>query len=531
MLDRLVRRPVGPEADGVVRHHVDVGQSHQGGEPHRRPGVVREREESGDVWPDASVEDKSVRDGSHRVLADAPPQVAALGRVPGEVRRVDQRVVRARQVGASADEFGEAGSERGQSPAGGGPRGDRIVVGAESRQLLIPRRRQIGSDAAFEFRRELRVRRAVSLEALPPLRGERLAAGDLPAHVAPDGVRHEERRLGRPAVHGLGEPDLLLAQRRAVRGGRVLLVRGAVADVRANDDQGRAILHAPRPFKRCIERLQVVRVPDGLHVPPQRLESSAYVLGKGEIDVAIDRDPVVVVEPDELAESQVSGQRGGFVGDSLHEVAVAADDVRPVIDDRVARSIEHRREMRFGDRHPHGVRDALAERTGRRLDARDVAVLGVPRRAAPRSPEIADFLQGQVEPREVESGVLEDRRVAGGEHEPVPAEPGGVSRAVPHVAHPEGVRHGGKRHRGAGMTGAGSLDGVHGERPDRVDGLGFYERIRARSGGPVNGFGGPCLVQSPPRASLISPLAGPTPGSRRPRETTRAGRAASAERT
>ena len=137
----------------------------------------------------------------------------------------------------------------------------------------------------------------------------------------------------------------------------------------------------------------------------------------------------------------------------------------------------------------------------RALDAIDVAVLGMPRRAAPRPPEVADFVQGKIEPGEVEDGVLEDRRVAGGEHEPVAAEPGGVSRAVPHVAHPQRVRHRGKGHRGPGVSGGGPLDGVHGERADRVDGLGFYGRIRARSGGPGNGFDGPCLVQSPPRAS------------------------------
>ena len=195
----------------------------------------------------------------------------------------------------------------------------------------------------------------------------------------------------------------------------------------------------------------------------------------------------------------MSGQRGGFVRNALHEVAVAADDVRPVIDDRMARPVEHRREMRFGDRHAHGVRDALTQRAGRRLDAGDVAVLGVARRATPRPPEIADLLQREVESGEVENGILEDRGVAGGEHEPVPTEPRRDPGAVPHVAHPQGVRHGGERHRGAGVTGAGSLDGVHGERADRVDGSGFQGRIRARSGGPGNGFDGPCFVQKPSR--------------------------------
>ena len=57
--------------------------------------------------------------------------------------------------------------------------------------------------------------------------------------VRGDLVRHVEVLVGIPAVGLLGQADLFLAQRRAVRLGRVLRVRRADRDVRAHDDQRR----------------------------------------------------------------------------------------------------------------------------------------------------------------------------------------------------------------------------------------------------------------------------------------------------
>src|SRR5436190_1584239 len=75
-----------------------------------------------------------------------------------------------------------------------------------------------------------------------PMRLELLAA----RHAAPELlerlVGHVEVLVRRPAVALLGQPDLLLAQRGAVGAGGVLLVRRAVGDVRADDDEARMVL-------------------------------------------------------------------------------------------------------------------------------------------------------------------------------------------------------------------------------------------------------------------------------------------------
>ena len=52
---------------------------------------------------------------------------------------------------------------------------------------------------------------------------------------------------------------------------------------------------------------------------------------------AVDRNAVVVVERDQLAEAQRAGERAGLVRDAFHHAAVADEHVRVVIDDRRSR--------------------------------------------------------------------------------------------------------------------------------------------------------------------------------------------------
>src|SRR5260370_10131290 len=96
---------------------------------------------------------------------------------------------------------------------------------------------------------------------------------------------------------------------------------------------------------------------------------------------------VVVVKPDELAKTEMPREGGGLVGNALHQVAVAADKPGAVIDDPMPVAVERGREVRFSDGHADGVRQALAERTRRRLNAGRVAVLRVPLRHASPLPK------------------------------------------------------------------------------------------------------------------------------------------------
>ena len=67
------------------------------------------------------------------------------------------------------------------------------------------------------------------------------ARADARLEMLAHAVGNEELRVLGPAVVALGQPDLLLAQRLAVRRAGVLLVRRAIGDVAVDDDQRRPI--------------------------------------------------------------------------------------------------------------------------------------------------------------------------------------------------------------------------------------------------------------------------------------------------
>ena len=67
-----------------------------------------------------------------------------------------------------------------------------------------------------------------------------------------------------------------------------------------------------------------------------------------------------------LPSFEMAGERDRLLADAFHQAAVAGDDIGVVIDDAVA---EPRVEQPLRQRHADGVGEALAERTGGRLDA------------------------------------------------------------------------------------------------------------------------------------------------------------------
>src|SRR3989449_4482664 len=95
-------------------------------------------------------------------------------------------------------------------------------------------------------------------------------------------VRHVERLEAGPAEALLGELHLFLAEWGAVCLGRVLLVRTAVRDVRAHDDQRRPVRDAPGGGERRIECAEVIAVRHALHVPAVALEPLGRVVRKRE---------------------------------------------------------------------------------------------------------------------------------------------------------------------------------------------------------------------------------------------------------
>ena len=249
----------------------------------------------------------------------------------------------------------------------------------------------------------------------------------------------------------------------------VLLLRAAEADVRPRDDECRARRVRLRLLDHLVDRREVVHVGDVQHLPSVALEAERGVVAEGEIGAAVDRDAIVVVEADQFPELEVAGERGCLVRDPLHQIAVAADEIRVMVDDPVALAVERRGEMRLGDRHPDRVADSLPERARRRLHAVGVAELGVSRRAASPLPELLQVLEGDVVSAQVQAAVQQHRRVAAREHEAVAIRPVRIGGIVLHVPGEERVGQRREGHRRSGMSRVRLLDRVHGEGADGVD--------------------------------------------------------------
>src|SRR5262245_55020895 len=142
-------------------------------------------------------------------------------------------------------------------------------------------------------------------------------------------------------------------------------------------DEARAVLLAKRSLERGVHRFDIMAVNVWHDVPAVGFEALRRVVGEPVLDMAVDRDAVVVVERHELAEPERSGERAHFVRDALHQASVTDEYVCVVIDDLESRPVELGGEQPLGERHADRVTETLPERAGRRLDARREAVLGM----------------------------------------------------------------------------------------------------------------------------------------------------------
>ena len=306
----------------------------------------------------------------------------------------------------------------------------------------------------------------------------------------------------RPADRGARRGDFLLAERRAVRFVGVHLRRRALGDQRLAADEARPAVLELRRLDCGVDRLDVVPVDVRHDVPPVRLEALRGVVGEPVPDVAVDRDAVVVVEDDQLAQAERPGQRADLVRDPLHEAAVADERVGVVVDDLEARAVELLREQALGERHADRVREPLPERAGGRLDAGRDAVLRVSRRHRAELAEALQLRERQVVAGQVEQRVEQHRPVPVREHEPVAVGPLRVRRVVTEVPAPERDRDLGHAHRHAGMSGVCRLHRIHRERADGVRhlalgagiGFGLWRRRCASAGVRAGGAGEAAII-------------------------------------
>jgi hypothetical protein len=119
-------------------------------------------------------------------------------------------------------------------------------------------------------------------------------------------IRDVERAVLGPSERALRQAHFFSAERLSVRMPCVLLVRAAIPDMRARDDQRRTILDASRDGQRGTHGSRILTV-DPLNVPAIRFEPRADVLCKRDVGRGGKRNQIGVVKDDQPAEPQRAG--------------------------------------------------------------------------------------------------------------------------------------------------------------------------------------------------------------------------------
>ncbi len=223
--------------------------------------------------------------------------------------------------------------------------------------------------------------------------------------IGVDQLGGSPERLVGDTHHGLRAGDVVGVEGQPVGFVRVGVVGGGIADVRPQNEQAGSIGDGLGGVERCFECVEVVGdFTEFQHVPAVAAEPGRNVVVIGDLCGAVDRDVVVVVDGDQLAEPEVAGQRGRLVGDALHQAAVAGDHVGVMVDRLGAELVA---KDPFGDRHSDGVGEALSERPGGDFDAGGVAGLRVARCCRFPLPERLEVIECEPEPGEVQHRVLQ----------------------------------------------------------------------------------------------------------------------------
>ncbi len=403
--------------------------------------------------------------------ADVPPGIGELLEIMG---RLDQGLVGRRQVGGAAHQGRGLFGDGVEHLSGGGPGRHGAVRRLEIGNVFIPALFQGPGLGFFPVPGQPRVFFLEFIEPLLPIglfQGPRLDAFSIGYQRI---IGHAETEFLVAAQIAFGEPDLLHPQRRAVGVRGALLVGAAVSDMGAQDDDGGHLRFGLGRFQGRENGGHIVAVHHREHMPAHGLEPKPHILGKADVGASLDGDLVVVVNADQLSQPQVAGQRGRFIRDTFHEIAVAAHDIGVMIHDFLSHPVESGGQVAFGHGHAHGGGKPLSQRAGGGFHAGGDAVFGVARGFAVQLTKLLNILGAQVVTGQGQQAVEQHRGVSPGEDEPVPVGPLGIFGVVFHHLGPQHIGGRGQPQRGAGVAGFGLLNGVHGQGADNVDTGGVF---------------------------------------------------------
>src|SRR5712671_6794424 len=137
-------------------------------------------------------------------------------------------------------------------------------------------------------------------------------------------VRNIKLSILRPTIVALGQTNLLLSERLAVRCTGIVLMRSAVRNVALDDDERRGVGCAAEIVDRLCELCRVVGVSNAPHPPAIREKARGDIFAERKAGVTFDSYVIIVVDPAQVAELLVTGKRGRLARHALHHIAITA---------------------------------------------------------------------------------------------------------------------------------------------------------------------------------------------------------------
>ena len=107
----------------------------------------------------------------------------------------------------------------------------------------------------------------------------------------------------------------------------VLFMGCTIPDVAVNDNQRRAILRILESAQRPSQHLQVIGISDPRHIPAIADKTRGHVFRESQSSVSFNGDAVIVVNPAEIREPQMAGERRRFPRDAFHHATISAEGV------------------------------------------------------------------------------------------------------------------------------------------------------------------------------------------------------------
>src|SRR5262252_10576824 len=94
-----------------------------------------------------------------------------------------------------------------------------------------------------------------------------------------------------------------------------------------------------KDLERLFDSTDVVRIADSQNIPSIGDESCLNVFGERDARIAFNCDVIVVVNPTQIVEPEMSRQRCRLRCDAFHQASVATDRINMVVEDIETRPI------------------------------------------------------------------------------------------------------------------------------------------------------------------------------------------------